>query len=214
MISCDIGQIVKPANRNQDEQLSGGSSIHSVRPSAQVLSLEVDMIDRDQARAVLIFGSYLIICASLTALIGRDLLKRWRSIRNTANGKKRPLPKPSTGAAQISLASAAVCLGITWYHMLSFFSLSYRVWAVQHGIKLLAAPQSLAELISWMQAIHLGQWLKDVKLFREAWEVAMETPARLFWSQPIFFITAAWSFYVGRQGRHSQVRLLGYEESC
>jgi hypothetical protein len=46
----------------------------------------------------------------------------------------------------------------------------------------------------------LGRWLKDTKLFREAWEIAVEKSARYWWTQQIFFGTAAWSVFLGIEG--------------
>ena len=84
--------------------------------------------------------------------------------------------------------------------MVDFFSLSYRTWAHEHGIRVPARPQTFQHMYLWAEEIHLGSWLGDVKLFREAWEIAMESYGRLVWSQPIFFITATWSFFIGEQG--------------
>jgi hypothetical protein len=92
--------------------------------------------------------------------------------------------------------------------MLSFFGLSYRTWALRHGISPPTQPHNVKELRHWIQAIHLGAWLKDVKLFRDAWETATETYGRLFWSQPIFFITSLWAFFIGDQGTNNTFTLI------
>ena len=97
-------------------------------------------------------------------------------------------------------ACATVSLGVTWYYMLSFFSLSYRTWALQRDIGLPARPHDIDSLGQWLKFVRLGAWLKDVQLFRDAWEVAMESHSRLLWSQPIFFITMTWAFFIGERG--------------
>jgi len=147
-------------------------------------------------RALAIFASYLAACACLTGLICRNLYKQ---VQRRGDRHHRS----ANSSIQAFSMLAVICLGITWYYMLSFFSLSYRVWVLQHGISIPVTPQNLRNSIQWVAQLQLGAWLKDVKLFRDAWEVAMETPGRLFWAQPIFFVTAAWSFYVGHQGELS-----------
>lgn len=155
----------------------------------------------DDTRALLIFGTYLSICTSLTGLIVRDLFKQYKSVQHRSWGTNTIYR--STNTTQVFAACAAVSLSITWYYMISFFSVSYQAWAFPRGTPVLSAPAESSGLILWMHGIHLGQWLKDVQLFREAWEIAMETPGRLAWSQPIFFITTAWGFFITHEGTKS-----------
>lgn len=148
----------------------------------------------NDTRAISIFVGYLFICSSLTAFIARDLVGQYRKQRTKSSSTAFTRP------TLIFAACAAVSLAVTWYYMLSFFSLSYCAWAFHHGFQLPARPHSFNELSQWIQELRLGSWLKDVKLFREAWETAMETPGRLCWSQPIFFIATLWAFFVGENG--------------
>jgi hypothetical protein len=53
----------------------------------------------------------------------------------------------------------------------------------------------------------LGRWLKDTSLFRDAWEIVTERSRRYWWSQQIFLGAAAWSVFVGIEGK-SFVRVL------
>jgi hypothetical protein len=147
-------------------------------------------LDSNDLRAIAIFGGYLSTCGFLTGIIVKDLV--------TEHGKLKR--RVSSTPIIVFAGCAAVSLGVTWYYMLSFFSLSYRAWALQHGISPPTQPHHVKELRPWIQAIHLGAWLKDVQLFRDAWETAMESYGRLFWSQPIFFITSIWAFFIGDQG--------------
>ena len=152
-------------------------------------------------RALVIFGSYLSTCTLLTAVLVRDLYRQYLSRH------KRTDPEAiqfSIRTTHIFVACAVVSLSITWYYMTNFFSMSYQAWALQNGILIPTAPQKLGDVITWMHAIRLGPWLEAVQLFRDAWEVAMETPGRLVWSQPIFFITAAWAFFIGHEGAKRQ----------
>lgn len=163
---------------------------------------EVDGLNQDpkNLRAISIFASYLLTCCLLTGLIIRDLLIQHRIRQNGRTLKALP-PRPT--AAMVFATCAIGSLGVTWYYMLSFFSLSYRAWALQHSVQLPSIPKTIQEIGNFVNAIHLGAWLKDVKLFKDAWEVAMETPGRLFWSSPIFFISTIWAIFVGDEGTRS-----------
>ena len=144
-------------------------------------------------RAITIFSTYLSTCTLLTSLLVRDLLQRYRRRRND-------IPKGNITTCALFAVLASLSLATTWRYMLQFFSLSYHAWAHEHGINVPARPQTFQDLYSWVGEIHLGSWLGDVKLFREAWEIAMESYGRLVWSQPIFFITTIWAFFIGEQG--------------
>ena len=143
-------------------------------------------------RAISIFATYLSTCTLLTGIIVRDLIQQYRRRRGH---------KPSVNITLCALLAilALLSLATTWSYMLEFFSLSYRAWAHENGISTPARPNRIQDLHLWVGEIHLGSWLGDVKLFREAWEIAMENHGRLIWSQPIFFITAAWAFFIGEQ---------------
>ena len=159
---------------------------------------ETDIRSGD-TRALVIFGAYLSTCTLLSALIIQDLFSQY-STRYAREKYMVYSSSLSPGTALIFGFCAVFCLGITWYYMFSFFSLSYKAWAFRNGIEIPSTPGSIRDLRSWIDDVRLGAWLKDVQLFRDAWEMAMETHGRLFWSQSIFFITTAWSFFVGDQG--------------
>ena len=156
-------------------------------------------LDSSDVRAIGIFVSYLSICILLTGLIVRDLAKQHNLRRNRRSSSEQATSTYLTSILAFSIC-AAVSLGVTWYYMLGFFSLSYRTWALQHGIDLPTRPHNIESLGQWLKLIRLGAWLKDVQLFRDAWEVTMESHSRLVWSQPIFFIATSWAFFVGERG--------------
>lgn len=147
--------------------------------------------------AIVIFICYLSVCATLCSLILYDLWLRHKT--------STPHPSDSSLTAMFTfpirphrlivfLVLTFSSIALTWYYMISFFSLSYRVWAHTHA----------AELgLNIYDGVHMGPWLQDVELFRQAWEIVLETPQRLVWSQPIFFISAAWSVFLGLEGTFS-----------
>lgn len=145
-----------------------------------------DDIHAREFGAAAVFGSYLATCLGLTLLIASDLASRIESRLQGQNRPKDAKPLPLQ-RLKVFMMLAGICLSVTWYYMISFFQLSYKIWALEHVVASFDLRLATA-------------WLKDVQLFRDAWEVALETPGRLFWSQPIFFITAAWSIYVCRAG--------------
>ena len=156
------------------------------------------VLDPNDIRAIVIFGGYLSICGLLTGTIVKDLMTEHYKLKKRA----------SSTSTLVFASCAAVSLSVTWYYMLCFFSLSYRAWAWEHGINPPSQPHNVKELSQWLQTIHLGAWLQDVKLFKDAWETAMESPGRLLWSQPIFFITSVWAFFIGEQGTSTTSSLI------
>jgi hypothetical protein len=76
--------------------------------------------------------------------------------------------------------------------MVIFFTKSYDNWQ-QARPKESKSTTALVETIN-----NLSMWLNQSQLFREAWEAAMISNARYFWSQPIFFITSIWSVLLAR----------------
>ncbi|KAF2841814.1 hypothetical protein M501DRAFT_1013202 [Patellaria atrata CBS 101060] len=134
-------------------------------------------------KPITIFSSYMLLAITLTSFIIRRLIQSSpTSIR----------PKNDTFKIILFSILAIISLGTTWFYMLEFFKYSYRLWAERRDIKL---PESFqAGLLSIgsndKHSLRLGSWLKDSKLFKEAWGTALETPLRQWWTQQIFFFAA------------------------
>ncbi|KAF2493289.1 hypothetical protein BU16DRAFT_619630 [Lophium mytilinum] len=146
-----------------------------------------DVSVTSNARPIGIFSSYMLLCVSLTILILRSLYKS--SQRLSSPQKATPDQFGRTQRVVLFAALATISLGTTWYYMFSFFSHSYRHWLSIQPIPLLQDAE-----------LELGAWLKDTKLFKEAWGTALETPERFWWTQQIFFFTSIWSVFQGQQG--------------
>lgn len=138
------------------------------------------MADISNARPLAIFTGYMVTAAALTAT----------SIAVIRNGASKRRHAPSTRRrVAIALFSllAAVSLATTWYHMFCFFRWSYEQWA---SGRTLIDPDRL----------HLGQWLRDTALFKQAWGETLETPPRAWWCLQIFGFCANWSVMLAVQG--------------
>lgn len=72
--------------------------------------------------------------------------------------------------------------------MVAFFIKSYSDWELSQGLGVDGA-------------IRLGLWLKDVKLFEQAWGIVVEEPARWWWSQQIFLATCGWTVFLAAEGK-------------
>ena len=151
-----------------------------------------------------IFGGYFFLAVSLTGLISYDVLyKAYRALPPSADTRHR---KPSREKhVQLFVVLAVVGLAITWFHMLSFFALSYRTWAYEMGEDIpLALWGEKVYLSSYTDVrLALGRWLKDTSLFKDAWEIVIERSRRYWWSQQIFLGAAAWAVFVGIEGEYS-----------
>ncbi|KAL3474727.1 hypothetical protein BJX99DRAFT_231210 [Aspergillus californicus] len=93
---------------------------------------------------------------------------------------------------------AALSLGMTWYHMISLFFHSFKIWA--------ASPEGMAYSSLETPLINrMGLWLNKTYIFQEAWETVSETPARVWWSGQIFGWTIGWSLFLGLTGRRHHI---------
>lgn len=146
-------------------------------------------IETSNVGPIAILTSYLALAATLTYSIINSI-----ATRHTQTAKSKPTNRKERKDVIALFSILAIgSLGITWFYMFSFFAQSYSDWA------LIQAARRF-EGISGAGNIDLGSWLRDSKLFKEAWGVAMESRARWWWTQQIFSWTTFWSFWVGVEG--------------
>lgn len=152
-------------------------------------------------RPIAILAAYLSLSALLTCSILRTL---YRISKNSRARQSNPSHQRLRSRHLLIFASLAViCLGITWFYMLSFFTFSYQEWAHKEDVALpmgLWGPSGVFDGGKDKIGLHLGLWLRDTKLFREAWETVIDGSIRFWWSQQIFLITMAWSVHLGIEG--------------
>lgn len=140
-------------------------------------------------RSLPILASYIILAAALALNACRVIYRRYQA-RQKANDWASPARRTHFF---VFTALAALSLGATWYYMFAFFAHSYRNWEeTRSTLDLQGAEVSIL--------FKLEMWLQKTKLFREAWETVIETPARFWWSGQIFLWTTGWSVFLGIMG--------------
>lgn len=127
-------------------------------------------------RPLAIFSGYMTLAAALTASCVLIICK----------GTKASRSKPRRKTAALFSALAVFSLATTWYHMFCFFRWSYEQWATAHP----GADPAI---------LHLGAWLRDTTLFKQAWASTLETAPRAWWSLQIFGFCAHWSVMLAVQ---------------
>ncbi|RGP77260.1 alpha-mannosyltransferase alg11p [Fusarium longipes] len=137
------------------------------------------MLDVSNARPIGILAGYLTTCALLAVTIIRTIYHKAASSKLTSRHRH---------AIIIFSALAVLSLATTWYHMFRFFQWSYQQWESTH----LENPDG---------ELHLGQWLRDTTLFKQAWVSTLEKGPRAFWSMQIFGFCANWSVMLAWQGK-------------
>lgn len=143
-------------------------------------------------RPIAILASYLALAAALTISIVNSIATRHaQNTRWIAKDDREGVQRK--GAIALFSVLAIACLGVTWFYMFSFFAQSYSDWGFVQSAKNFQG-------VSDMGSIGLGAWLRDSKLFKEAWAIAMASKARWWWTQQIFFWTTLWSFWMGVEG--------------
>lgn len=141
------------------------------------------MDDASNLRPLSIFSGYMLAAAVLTASCARIIH------RGLSRPQQRPWPRRTQAVVLFSVL-AALSLSTTWYHMFRFFERSYVEWR--------ATPAGLAFDDG---TVHLGPWLRDTKLFRQAWATVLDSPSRAWWSLQIFGFCANWSVMLAEQQR-------------
>lgn len=139
--------------------------------------LEPDSSSNLHTRSIAFFASYFALCVALLFLCLSTI--RFRNF-SRARG--------SWTFTVLTLAS----LGSTWYYMIAFFLKSYSDWELSEG------PSADG-------AIQLGPWLKDVKLFEQAWSTVVADPARWWWSQQILLATCGWTVFLAAEGEFAVI---------
>ncbi|KAL2009055.1 hypothetical protein VTN00DRAFT_7249 [Thermoascus crustaceus] len=148
-------------------------------------------VEVDHYRSLPILITYLLIALMLTESIVRRLYRRYRYLKSQSQTEWL------TRRRNVALFTllAILSLGSTWYYMFSFFAYSYHDWACERGV--LGG--------NGMDVRKLELWLRDTKLFKEAWETVSETPQRFWWSGQIFLWTVGWSLFLGVMGRRYKI---------
>lgn len=143
-------------------------------------------------RSLPILLVYLTTCASLTAFLASSIYQRAKS--QSRHAFSRDSSARTTARTRfIFILLSLLSLYATWSYMLAFFAWSYRNWQLTST----NAPKPEDPTNSFM---NLELWLRDTKLFKQAWETVVETPARAWWSGQIFWFATGWSLLLGVLG--------------
>lgn len=131
------------------------------------------------ARPTAILAGYLIACVTCAGISIRTIYRQAASSKAVS---RRPY------MIIVFSALATLSLATTWYHKFGFFKWSYQQWESTRLEKL-------------DNELHLGEWLRDTKLFKQAWVSTLERPPRAIWSLQIFAFCANWSVMLAWQGK-------------
>lgn len=140
-------------------------------------------------RSLPVLICYLSLAASLQFNTCRTIYARYRN-RKLQNDWSTPQQRAQFFVFAIL---AVLSFSATWYYMFAFFAHSYQNWESSAG-------KTEHKLLSLPLVSRLELWLQNTKLFREAWETVIETPARFWWSGQIFLWTTGWSLFLGVMG--------------
>lgn len=163
-------------------------------------------------RSLPILLSYITVCATLSLHTCRTIHARYKTRQSRNDWSSTATTTNPRRHFRIFVTLAALSLAATWYYMFAFFAHSYRTWAGSQQSQtqqlLLAAAAGsgggIGSVGSGVQSIStifkLEMWLRDAKLFREAWETVIESPARFWWSGQIFLWATGWSLFLGIMG--------------
>lgn len=140
-------------------------------------------------RSLSILSFYLTSCAALTIKILLNIYRRYQICKTQLYWHHSYGPQFA-----IFITLSILSIVTTWYYMFAFFAHSYRSWEAGQSPTQQALIEVAPLLAKW------EAWLRDSKLFREAWGSVFATPARTWWSGQIFLWTIGWSLFLGVMG--------------
>ncbi|KAJ5312500.1 hypothetical protein N7508_003330 [Penicillium antarcticum] len=145
-------------------------------------------------RSLSILFFYLFSCAALTTKILLNIYQRYQARKTQSNWRH------DYGIQFVTfIALSIVSIATTWHYMFALFAHSYRNWEAAQPPKQQVLIELAPRLAKW------EFWLRDTKLFQEAWECVSATPARSWWSEQIFEWTIGWSLFLGVMGRRYKI---------
>lgn len=164
---------------------SWGLSIHlttTTSPAQPSIMAPIEPdLSNSNLRPLSIFSGYLILATTLIVFIAyRVLYRAYTTLPPSQATRLRTSNRNKH--VQIFGALAIVSLALTWHHMLSFFALSYRVWAHQIGEPVPMGLWGEGGIFTSEEergvGFALGRWLSDTSLMRDAWEIVIEKSRR------------------------------------
>ncbi|KAF4223382.1 hypothetical protein CNMCM6457_000491 [Aspergillus fumigatiaffinis] len=150
------------------------------------------MLQEYRSLPILIF--YLSLASALAGHACLTIYYRYQTCKTNVQWQRKHSHK-----LVLFILLACASLASTWFYMFAFFAHSYRSWRSQCTLA------QLHELERASLPMKGELWLRDTKLFKQAWETVSETPERHWWSGQIFMFTIAWSIFLGVMGRRFNI---------
>jgi hypothetical protein len=160
------------------------SYVHSNIPTRHMHKDPPPAGEDTNARAYVIFFSYLGLCLSLSAFIVYKLVQNYNVLSKSTTARL-----PARAHVRIFAMLAVLSLLTTWYYMFNYFRVSYQAWAMWRSRYEVSQDR-----------MHWGLWLTETSLFREAWETVIVGNARYWWSHQIFFFACGLGLSLEERG--------------
>lgn len=144
-------------------------------------------------RPIAILAGYMATAILLTSFCIAVIRVRWDATAGLSSAERA---RRRTAISVFSIL-ATLSFATTWYHKFRFFEWSYTQWAFSSGAEQL--------LTNDPNGLHLGQWLRDTTLFKQAWASTLDAPPRAWWSMQIFGFLANWSVMLAAQCEFSSL---------
>lgn len=136
------------------------------------------MSTESNLRPISIFSCYMIVCVFLAG----------KCIHTSC---QQSVPKGAQQRVVAFTILAIISLATTWYHMFRFFQWSYFDW--------ISSTHHATSTIQSGDGLQLGDWLRQTRLFEQAWVCVLRTPEQAWWSMQIFGFCAILSAVIAIQ---------------
>ncbi|KAI9817508.1 MAG: hypothetical protein M1827_001118 [Pycnora praestabilis] len=157
-------------------------------------------------RPIYILLTYFLAREGLLILILHTCYRAYTSLVPSQSTRHR---QSSRSKHVLLFASLAALSSVLSYHyMHSFLTLSYKVWAHERGEEFPDRFWGSGGIFGSSDErvrLELGRWFEDSTIFKDSWEVVVQSSRRFWWSQQVLLGSVAWSVFLSVEGRRRNI---------
>ncbi len=143
----------------------------------------------------------------LTSIIGLGLYRSHTGLGPAQETRQRVSQRRKLTTVFASLAALSFVTAVT--SVISYLTLSYKVWASERGIEV---PDSIFGNSTTQSVngtgIYITRWLSETPVYTDALEILNEKAQRLWWGQQLDVAAVSWTMLLSIEGRRRRIPFL------
>lgn len=161
----------------------------------------------------------------LTYTVSRGLYQSYKALPPAQDTRQRIHKRRILAPIFGGLALLALATDV--YYKLGYLTLSYKVWADEHGLAFPERYEPRSHVLSryglltevhsvftistngtTRPPLYLSQWLTDTPIYHDAAEIVAEKARRFWWGNQTALATVPWSMLLAIEGRRRKIPFL------